>query len=402
MNIHSVSTGESIAANLEGCMTILTRQIFQDHHRMFQETARRFFEKEVVPHHRNWEKDGVAPRSVWKKAGEAGLLCVAMPEEFGGAGADRIASAILIEEQSRLGLSGPGFSTHSDIVAPYILNYGTDEQRQKWLPGMVSGDLIGAIVLTEPGAGSDLRAIRTSIRRDTDNGGDDLVLNGQKTFITNGQCADLLVVAVKSDQGGPKDITLLVVEADRDGVSRGKNFEKIGMKAQDTCELFFDNVRLPASNILGEEGRGFSLLSKELAWERLQIALGAVATSAAALAWTRDYTQDRKAFGTPISEFQNTRFRLAEVKTEIEIAQVFIDRCLTEVNEDRLDVTVAAMAKYWCTELMGRVLDQCLQLHGGSGYIWDTPIARAWADARVHRIYGGSNEIMRELIARKL
>ncbi len=383
-------------------MTILTRQIFQDHHRMFQETARRFFEKEVVPHHRNWEKDGVAPRSVWKKAGEAGLLCVAMPEEFGGAGADRIASAILIEEQSRLGLSGPGFSTHSDIVAPYILNYGTDEQRQKWLPGMVSGDLIGAIVLTEPGAGSDLRAIRTSIRRDTDNGGDDLVLNGQKTFITNGQCADLLVVAVKSDQGGPKDITLLVVEADRDGVSRGKNFEKIGMKAQDTCELFFDNVRLPASNILGEEGRGFSLLSKELAWERLQIALGAVATSAAALAWTRDYTQDRKAFGTPISEFQNTRFRLAEVKTEIEIAQVFIDRCLTEVNEDRLDVTVAAMAKYWCTELMGRVLDQCLQLHGGSGYIWDTPIARAWADARVHRIYGGSNEIMRELIARKL
>ena len=380
-------------------MTILARQIFQEHHRMFRETARRFFENEVAPFHRDWEKDGVAPRSVWKKAGEAGLLCVAMPEEYGGAGADRIASAILIEEQSHLGLSGPGFSTHSDIVAPYILNYGTDEQRKKWLPGMVSGDLIGAIVLTEPGAGSDLRAIRTKISRD----GDDLILNGQKTFITNGQCADLLVVAVKSDgAGGSKDITLLVVEADRDGVSRGKNFEKIGMKAQDTCELFFDNVRLPASNILGEEGKGFPLLSQELAWERLQIALGAVATSAAALEWTTEYTQNRKAFGTPVSEFQNTRFRLAEVKTEIEIAQVFIDRCLTEVNEDRLDVTVAAMAKYWCTELMGRVLDQCLQLHGGSGYIWDTPIARAWADARVHRIYGGSNEIMRELVARKL
>jgi len=380
-------------------MTILARQIFQEHHRMFRDAARRFFEKEVVPHHPDWEKAGVAPRSVWKKAGEAGLLCVAMPEEYGGAGADRIASAILIEEQSRLGLSGPGFSTHSDIVAPYILNYGTDEQRQKWLPGMVSGDLIGAIVLTEPGAGSDLRAIRSTIRRD----GDDLILNGQKTFITNGQCADLLVMAVKSDGGAsPKDVTLVVVEADRDGVSRGKNFEKIGMKAQDTCELFFDDVRLPASNILGEDGKGFALLSKELAWERLQIALGAVATSAAALEWTRDYTQERKAFGTPISEFQNTRFRLAEVKTEIEIAQVFIDRCLSEVNEDRLDVTVAAMAKYWCTELMGRVLDQCLQLHGGSGYIWDTPIARAWADARVHRIYGGSNEIMRELVARKL
>ena len=366
---------------------------------MFRETARRFFEKEVVPFHRDWEKDGVAPRSVWKKAGEAGLLCVAMPEEYGAAGSDRIASAILIEEQSRLGLSGPGFSTHSDIVAPYILNYGTDAQRQKWLPGMVSGDLIGAIVLTEPGAGSDLRSIRTSIRRE----GDDLVLSGQKTFITNGQCADLLVVAVKSDgAGGAKDITLLVVEADREGVSRGKNFEKIGMKAQDTCELFFDNVLLPSSNILGEEGRGFPLLSKELAWERLQIALGAVATSAAALEWTRDYTQSRKAFGTPVSEFQNTRFRLAEVKTEIEIAQVFIDRCLEEVNEDHLDVTVAAMAKYWCTELMGRVLDQCLQLHGGYGYIWEYPIARAWADARVHRIYGGSNEIMRELVARKL
>ena len=380
-------------------MTILARQIFQEHHRMFRETARRFFENEVEPYHRDWEKDGVAPRSVWKKAGEAGLLCVALPEEYGAAGADRIASAILIEEQSHLGLSGPGFSTHSDIVAPYILNYGTDEQRKKWLPGMVSGDLIGAIVLTEPGAGSDLRAIRTKISRD----GDELILNGQKTFITNGQCADLLVVAVKSDgAGGSKDITLLVVEADRDGVSRGKNFEKIGMKAQDTCELFFDNVRLPASNILGEEGKGFPLLSQELAWERLQIALGAVATSAAALEWTTDYTQNRKAFGTPVSEFQNTRFRLAEVKTEIEIAQVFIDRCLTEVNEDRLDVTVAAMAKYWCTELMGRVLDQCLQLHGGSGYIWDTPIARAWADARVHRIYGGSNEIMRELVARKL
>jgi len=380
-------------------MTILARQIFQEHHRMFRNTARRFFEKEVEPYHRDWEKDGVAPRSVWKKAGEAGLLCVAMPEEYGAAGADRIASAILIEEQSRLGLSGPGFSTHSDIVAPYILNYGTDEQRQKWLPGMVSGDLIGAIVLTEPGAGSDLRAIRSTIRRD----GNDLVLNGQKTFITNGQCADLLVVAVKSDAGaGSKDITLLVVEADREGVSRGRNFEKIGMKAQDTCELFFDNVRLPASNILGQEGKGFPLLSRELAWERLQIALGAVATSAAALEWTTDYTQNRQAFGTLVSEFQNTRFRLAEVKTEIEIAQVFIDRCLTEVNEDRLDVTVAAMAKYWCTELMGRVLDQCLQLHGGSGYIWDTPIARAWADARVHRIYGGSNEIMRELVARKL
>lgn len=380
-------------------MTILQRKIFSEYHQMFRDTARRFFETEVAPFHAEWERVGVAPRSVWKKAGETGLLCVTLPEEYGAAGADRLASAILIEEQARLGLSGPGFSTHSDIVAPYILNYGTDAQKARWLPGMVSGDLIGAIVLTEPGAGSDLRSIRTHFRRD----GDEIVLSGQKTFITNGQCADLLVVAAKSgDPSTTKDLTLVVVEANRPGVSRGQNFHKIGMKAQDTCELFFDNVRLPAGNILGEVEKGFPLLSKELAWERLQIAIGAVATSAAALEWTKDYVRERKAFGTPIGEFQNTRFRLAEIKTEVEIAQVFVDRCLSEVNEERLDLTVAAMAKYWCTELMGRALDQCLQLHGGYGYIWEYPIARAWADARVHRIYGGSNEIMRELVARKL
>ena len=378
---------------------MLPREIFSPEHDALRESARKFFEREVAPHHRKWEKAGVAPRSVWKKAGEAGLLCVALPEEYGGAGADRLASAILIEEQARLGLSGPGFSTHSDIVAPYIFNYGTQEQKRRWLPQMVSGEMIGAIVLTEPSAGSDLRAIRTTAIRD----GDDFVLNGQKTFITNGQCADLLLVAAKPGQGSDKKkLTLIVVEASRQGVTRGKNFEKIGMKAQDTCELFFDNVRVPVVNMLGEEGAGFPLLAKELAWERLQIAVGAVATSAAALEWTRDYARERKAFGTPIADFQNTRFRLAEIKTEIEIAQTFVDRCLREVNEERLDVTVAAMAKYWCTELMGRVLDQCLQLHGGYGYMWESPIARAFADARVHRIYGGSNEIMRELIARTL
>ena len=380
-------------------MTILAREIFSPEHDMLRDSVRKFFEREVVPHHRDWEKAGVAPRSIWKLAGQTGLLCVALPEEYGGAGADRISSAILIEEQARLGLSGPGFSTHSDIVAPYIFNYGTEAQKQLWLPPMATGDMIGAIVLTEPGAGSDLRAIRTTAVRD----GDELVLNGQKTFITNGQCADLLLVAAKSGQGsGSKDLTLLVVEASRAGVSRGKNFEKVGMKAQDTCELFFDNVRVPVTNILGEEGKGFKLLSKELAWERLQIAIGAVATCTAALDWTREYTRNRKAFGTLIADFQNTRFRLAEIKTEIEIAQVFVDRCLREVNEERLDVTVAAMAKYWCTELMGRVVDQCVQLHGGYGYMWEYPIARAFADARVHRIYGGSNGIMRELIARTL
>lgn len=378
---------------------MLDREIFSPEHDMLRETARRFFEREVAPQHSDWEETGTPPRSVWKRAGELGLLCVNIPVEYGGGGADRLAAAVLIEEQARLGLSGPGFSTHSDIVAPYILHYGTEEQKQRWLPAMAAGDAIGAIVLTEPSAGSDLRSITTTAIR----AGDELVLNGQKTFITNGQCADLLVVAAKSGPAtGTKDLTLVVVEASRQGVSRGKNFKKIGMKAQDTCELFFDNVRLPAANILGEEGKGFPLLTRELAWERLQIAIGAVATSATAIEWTRDYTQERKAFGKPIAEFQNTRFRLAEAKTEVEIAQVFVDRCLREVNDGQLDPAVAAMAKYWCTELMGRVLDQCLQFHGGYGYMWEYPIARAWADARVHRIYGGANEIMREIVARTL
>jgi len=380
-------------------LTLLARNIFSAEHEAFRDSARRFFEKEVVPFHPEWEVAGVAPREVWTKAGSEGFLCTTLPEACGGSGADRLFAAILIEEQSRLGLSGPGFSTHSDIVAPYIVNYGTEEQKQAWLPAMARGEMIGAIVLTEPSAGSDLRSMRsTAIRQ-----GDQWILNGQKTFITNGQCADILVVAAKSSRDPDcRDLTLWVVEASSPGVSRGQNFKKIGMKAQDTCELYFDNVRLTQHNMLGQENKGFGLLSKELAWERLQIAVGAVATCTAALQWTVDYTKERKTFGTPIADYQNTRFRLAEIKTEIEIAQTFIDRCLTEVCEDKLDKTAAAMAKYWCTELMGRVLDQCLQFHGGYGYMWEYPIARAFADARVHRIYGGSNEIMRELIARTL
>jgi len=380
-------------------LTLLARNIFSAEHEAFRDSARRFFEKEVVPFHPEWEVAGVAPREVWTKAGSEGFLCTTLPEACGGSGADRLFAAILIEEQSRLGLSGPGFSTHSDIVAPYIVNYGTEEQKQAWLPAMARGEMIGAIVLTETSAGSDLRSMRsTAIRQ-----GDQWILNGQKTFITNGQCADILVVAAKSSRDPDcRDLTLWVVEASSPGVSRGQNFKKIGMKAQDTCELYFDNVRLTQHNMLGQENKGFGLLSKELAWERLQIAVGAVATCTAALQWTVDYTKERKTFGTPIADYQNTRFRLAEIKTEIEIAQTFIDRCLTEVCEDKLDKTAAAMAKYWCTELMGRVLDQCLQFHGGYGYMWEYPIARAFADARVHRIYGGSNEIMRELIARTL
>jgi acyl-CoA dehydrogenase len=384
---------------METKMTLLVRNIFSADHDAFRDSARRFFEHEVAPFHHDWEVAGVAPQEIWHKAGAAGFLCTTLAEEYGGSGADRLFASILIEEQARLGLSGPGFSTHSDIVAPYINNYGTPEQKQRWLPAMARGELIGAIVLTEPGAGSDLRSMRsTAIQQ-----GDEWILNGQKTFITNGQCAGILIVAAKCSKDPEcKDLTLWVVEASSAGVSRGQNFKKIGMKAQDTCEIYFDNVRLTRGNMLGEENKGFQLLSKELAWERLQIALGAVATCTAALQWTVDYTRQRKAFGTPIADYQNTRFRLAEIKTEIEIAQTFIDRCLSEVCSDKLDKTVAAMAKYWCTELMGRVLDQCLQLHGGYGYMWEYPIARAFADARVHRIYGGSNEIMRELIARTL
>lgn len=380
-------------------MTLLARNIFSEEHEAFRDSVRKFFEREVAPYHGEWEEIGVAPREVWKKAGAEGFLCTTIPDQYGGCGADRLMAAILIEEQARQGLSGPGFSTHSDIVAPYILNYGSEAQRQAWLPAMARGELIGAIVLTEPGAGSDLRSIRTTAIR----AGDEWILNGQKTFITNGQCADVLVVAAKSSADPEcKDLTLWIVDAAAAGVSRGQNFKKIGMKAQDTCELYFDNVRLTRKNLLGEENQGFAMLTRELAWERLQIAVGAVATSAAALQWTIDYTRERKAFGKPIADYQNTRFRLAEMKTEIEIAQTFIDRCLVEVCGERLDKAAAAMAKYWCTELMGRVVDQCLQLHGGYGYMWEYPIARAFADARVHRIYGGSNEIMRELIARTL
>jgi alkylation response protein AidB-like acyl-CoA dehydrogenase len=377
---------------------MLNRTVFTEEHEMLRATSRKFFETEMVPHHREWEKDGVAPRWIWTKAGEQGLLCINVPTEYGGGGGDRLASAVVIEEQARLGLSGPGFWTHSDIIAQYFVSYATEEQKQRWLPGMATGELIGAIALTEPSTGSDLRAVQATAVRD----GDEYVINGQKMFITNGQCADLFIVAVKTGPVLEKNLTLIVVEGNRAGLSRGSNLEKIGMKAQDTCEIFFDDVRVPIANRLGEEDKGFGLLSKELAWERLQIAVGAVAICDGALEWTRTYTKDRKAFGTAIGDFQNTRFRLAEVKTEIEIAQVFVDRCLAEVNEGKLDPAVAAMAKYWTTEMMGRIVDQCLQLHGGYGYMWEYPIARAFADARVHRIYGGSNEIMREIIARTI
>jgi acyl-CoA dehydrogenase len=378
---------------------MIPRRIYEGEHELFRANVRRFFAREIVPFHGEWERAGVVPRAAWRKAGEAGFLCVTMPEVYGGAGADRRYAAILIEEQSSYGLSGLGFSLHSEIVAPYILNYGSTEQKSEWLPRMASGEVIGAIAMTEPGTGSDLQSVKTTAVRD----GNHFRINGQKTFITNGQTADLILVVAKTDpEKGAKGITLFLVEASRSGFSRGRNLEKIGQKAQDTSELFFSDVRVPASNVLGEEGQGFVLLMQELAWERLQIAIGAVAAAEAALRWTVDYAKSRSAFGQPIIDFQNTRFKLAEVKTEIEIARCFVDCCLELTLENRLDAETGAMAKYWCTELQGRAIDQCLQVFGGYGYMWEYPIARAYADARVQRIYGGTNEIMREIIGRTL
>jgi acyl-CoA dehydrogenase len=324
---------------------------------------------------------------------------VAIPEKSGGVGADRRYSIILMEEQYRLNLSGLGFALHSDIVAPYIDHYGTSDQKKRWLPKMTSGDYIAGVAMTEPGGGSDLQAIRTTAIRD----GDDYVISGQKTFITNGQTADLFLVACKTDRSqGAKGISLIVVEADRPGFERGRRLKKLGTKAQDTSELFFNDVRVPASNLIGEEGKGFAYMMQELAWERMHVGIQALSCCEAALDWTVEYTRNRKAFGKSVIEFQNSRFKLAEAKTEVQVGRIFLDRCLELVLENRLDATTAAMVKLWTSEMQGRVLDELLQLHGGYGFMWEYPITRAYADARVQRIYAGTNEIMKELIARTL
>lgn len=378
---------------------MIERTLFKEEHEIFRESVRRFFERELAPHHEEWEEKGEVPRWAWKKAGEYGFLCVAIPEEWGGVGADRTYSIILMEEQYRLNLTGLGFALHSDIVAPYIHHYGTTEQKLAWLPKMASGDAIAAIAMTEPGGGSDLQAIRTTATRD----GDDYIISGQKTFITNGQTADLILVACKTDKSeGARGISLIMVEADRPGFQRGRRLKKLGTKAQDTSELFFENVRVPATNLIGEEGRGFSYMMQELAWERMHVGIQAISSCEAALDWTIDYTRNRKAFGKAVIDFQNSRFKLAEMKTEIQVGRIFLDRCLELVLENKLDTTTAAMVKLWTSELQGRVLDECLQLHGGYGFMWEYPIARAFADARVQRIYAGTNEIMKELIGRTL
>lgn len=378
---------------------MIERSIFSEEHNIFRETVRRFYQEHIIPHHAQWEKDGQVSREAWLEAGKQGLLCMPIPEEYGGAGADKLYSIIMMEEQARAGTSGPGFGLHSEIVGPYILNYGTEEQKKKYLPKMARGEIIGAIAMTEPGAGSDLQGVKTRAVKD----GDDYIINGSKTFITNGFMSDLVIVVTKTDPtAGAKGTTLFLVEAGTPGFEKGRNLDKLGLKAQDTAELFFDDVRVPAGNMLGGEGKGFFCLMQELAWERLQIAIGATATMEAVLEETIDYVKERGAFGKKIIEFQNTRFKLAEQKTQVQIARVFVDKCIEELLKGNLQVATAAMAKYWCSDLENKVIDECLQLHGGYGFMWEYRVARSYADARVQRIYGGTNEIMKELISREL
>ncbi len=378
---------------------MIERSVYGEEHAIFQQSVRRFMAEEIAPRHEAWEDQGYVDRDAWEKAGEMGFLCATMPEAYGGADADRRYSAILMEEQARIGASGPGFSLHSDIVAPYINRYGSDEQKREWLPKMAQGTAIGAIAMTEPGTGSDLQGVRTTAVKD----GNELVVNGAKTFITNGYNADIVIVVAKTDPAaGAKGTSLVLVEAGAKGFAKGRRLKKVGLKAQDTSELHFDNVRVPMTNMLGEEGKGFVYLMQELAWERLQVAITAIAAAESAIEQTVAYTKERKAFGQAIADFQNTRFKLAEMTTETQIGRVFVDKCIDLVCKDKLDAATGAMAKYWCSDLQCRVIDECVQLHGGYGYMWEYPIGRAYADARVQRIYAGTNEIMKEIIGRTL
>ena len=368
---------------------------------MLYDMATRFLQAEIAPRYEEFEKAESFDRESWRKAGENGLLCASMPEEYGGSGGTFAHESAIIEAISHVGVDGFGIALHNSIVAPYILNYGSEDQKKRWLPRMASGELIGAIAMTEPGAGSDLQGVKTRAERD----GNHYRINGSKTFITNGQLANLIIVVAKTDPAkGAKGTSLMVVETEEvEGFERGRNLDKIGLKSNDTSELFFNDVRVPASSLLGsEEGQGFVQLMQQLPQERLQIGTTAIAMAERALALTIDYVKERKAFGKPILDFQNTQFKLAELKTEITIGRVFYNDCVARHIAGGLDPATASMAKYWLSELQGRVVDQCLQLFGGYGYMNEYPIARMYRDARVQRIYGGTNEIMKLLIARSL
>jgi len=374
--------------------------IYEQEHEDFRSSVRTFLEKEVVPFHDQWEKDGQVSRELWTKAGEAGLLCFDVDEEYGGAGVkDFRYNTVVAEEMARVGASGPGFPVHSDIIVPYISMLGTDEQKQRWLPGLVSGEIISSIAMTEPGAGSDLQGIRTSAI----DKGDHYVLNGSKTFISNGIMSDLVIVVCRTDpDAGHKGISLLVVERGMKGFERGRNLDKVGMKAQDTAELFFDNVEVPKENLLGEEGSGFISLMMNLGQERISIAAMAVAAIEHVLDLSLTYAKERTAFGKPIGSFQHNRFVLAEMATHAHIARVFINDCILKLNAGEVDPALASMAKWWTTELQKQVVDAGVQLHGGYGYMMEYPIAKAFTDSRIQTIYGGTTEIQKEIIGRSL
>lgn len=381
--------------------SILTypRAVYREDHEMLRATVRRFLDKECKPRQAQWDKDGRVDRETWLKAGREGLLCPTLSEEWGGGGGDFGHAAVIVEEVGRSGVSGLGFGLHSDVVAPYIARLGTPEQKARWLPGCASGEVILAIAMSEPGAGSDLKAIRTTARRE----GDEYVINGAKTFISNGLNCDLVVVVAKTDpEAGGKGVSLLLVDADRPGFRKGRKLEKMGQEAGDTAEMFFEDVRVPASNLLGEENLGMRYLMQELAQERFVIAVGAAAKMEAMYDETVRYTRERLVFGKPLIDFQNTRFKLAEIKTRTTAVRMMVDQYLVEHLKRKLTLQEAAMAKLFATEELGKALDEMLQLYGGYGYMMEYPICRAYVDSRVTRIYGGTSEVMKELIARDL
>ncbi len=374
--------------------------LLDEEHIMFRNAIRKFMKKEVVPYHEQWEKEGQVSRELWLKAGQNGYLCMDVPEEYGGMGVDDYRyNAILMEEQARVGASGPGFGVHNELVVPYLCAYATEEQKQRWLPKMATGECITAIAMSEPNTGSDLAGVQTTAVRHSDH----YLVNGQKTFISNGILNDLAIVVVKTDpSAGAKGVSLLIIERGMEGYERGRNLEKVGRHAQDTAELFFSDVKVPVQNLLGEENKGFIYLMHNLPQERLAISLGALVRTEAIFEQTITYCQERTAFGRAIGKFQNSRFKLAEMKTELEIGRVFLDHCITLQTERKLSAEKAAMAKWWLTDMEVRVIDQCLQLHGGYGYMLEYPVAKAYLDARVDPIHGGTNEIMKEIIGRAM
>ncbi len=375
------------------------RKLFNEDHEAFRDTVRRFIDKEIAPHHAQWEQNGMVPRDLWLKAGAAGMLCCTVPEEYGGIGADYLFDVVVFEEMARSGFTGPGFLIHCDLVSTYVKSFGTEAQKLHWLPKMVAGQAIGSLGMTEPHAGSDLKNIRTKATRE----GDDFIISGQKVFISNGQLCDVIVLATKTDSAaGSKGITLFLVDTSLPGFRRGKNLQKLGLRAQDTSELFFDDVRVPASAMLGEEGEGFKLMMTKLAQERLAQAIRSATVAETVIGYTTDYVANRKAFGQTIGDFQNTQFKLAEMKTDAVVGRQFVDKCIETFMANELDAIDAAMAKMWLSNMHCRVVDECLQLFGGWGYMWEYPIARAYADARIVKIAGGSIEIMKHIIGRDM